>query len=70
VYNIDETGKDWKMKPDRSLTIIAEHSRKKEKARITACLICNATGTDRLLIWFIGKARRLACFRNDHLDGL
>ena len=70
VYNMDETGKYWKMKPDRSLTTMAEHGRKKDKARITACLTCNATGTDRLPIWFIGKARRPACFRNEHLDSL
>ena len=67
---MDETGKYWKMKPDRSLTTIAEHGKKKEKARITACLTCNATGTDRLPIWFIGKAKRPACFRNEHLDSL
>lgn len=70
VYNMDETGKYWKMKPDRSLSTTDEHGKKKDKARITACLTCNATGTDRLPIWFIGKAKRPACFRNEHLDGL
>jgi hypothetical protein len=71
VYNMDETGKYWKMKPDRSLTTMAEHGRKKDKARITACLTCNATGTDKLPIWFIGKAKRPNCFKNEHhLDGL
>ena len=67
---MDETGKYWKMKPDRSLTTIAEHGKKKEKARITACLTCNATGTDRLPIWFIGKAKRPACFRNENINSL
>ena len=70
MYNIDETRKYWKIKPDRSLTTQVEHSRKKDKARITACLTCNATGTDRLLIWFIGKAKRPNCFKNKYLDGL
>ena len=70
VYNMDETGKYWKMKPDRSLTTQVEHGRKKDKARITACLTCNATGTDRLPIWFIGKAKRPNCFKNEYLDGL
>ena len=67
---MDETGKYWKMKPDRSLTTQVEYGRKKDKARITACLTCNATGTDRLPIWFIGKANRLNCFKNKYLDGL
>jgi hypothetical protein len=30
VYNMDETGKYWKLKPDRSLTILKEHGRKKK----------------------------------------
>ena len=58
------------MKPDRSLTIMAEHGKKKEKARITACLTCNATSTDRLPIWFIGKAKRPAYFRNKNINSL
>jgi DDE superfamily endonuclease len=70
VYNMDETGKYWKLKPDRSLTTLSEHGRKKDKARITACLACNATGTDKLPIWFIGKAKRPHCFRYEHLNGL
>src|SRR6202042_3402092 len=41
-----------------------------DKARITTCLTCNATGTDRLPIWFIGKANRPNCFKNEYLDGL
>ena len=70
VYNMDETGKYWKMKPDRSLTTHSDHGRKKDKARITACLTCNATGTDRLPIWFIGKAKTPNCFKAENLDGL
>jgi hypothetical protein len=70
VYNIDETRKYWKMKADRSLTTLSEHGRKQDKARITAYLTCNATGTDRLPIWFISKAKRLNGFRNEYLDSL
>jgi hypothetical protein len=58
------------MKPERSLTTKTEYSRKKEKARITTCLTYNTTSIDRLLIWFIRKAKRLACFRNKYLDSL
>jgi hypothetical protein len=58
------------MKPDRSLTTLEEHGKKKDKARITANLCCNATGTDRLPIWFIGKAKRPNCFCSEHLNGL
>ena len=50
VYNIDETGKYWKLKLDYSLTILSEYSRKRDKARITTCLVYNTTSTDKLLI--------------------
>ena len=63
VYNMDETGYYWKMKPDRSLSTFEVSGKKKDKARITAALTCNATGTDRLPIWFIGNANRPNCFR-------
>lgn len=56
IYNFDETGYYWKMKPDRSLTTFEESGRKKDKARITVGLTCNVTGTDRLPLWFIGTA--------------
>ena len=49
---------------------LKEYSSKKEKARITTCLIYNTTSTDRLLIWFIGKAKRLYCFQREQLKSL
>ena len=58
------------MKSDMNLATKAEHGKKKDKAGISACLTCNATGTDRLPIWFIGKAKGLACSRNKNLQGL
>jgi DDE superfamily endonuclease len=70
VYNMDETGSYWKMKPDRSLSTFEESGRKKDKARITVNLTCNTTGIDRLPLWFIGKAKRPNCFRAEHLQDL
>jgi hypothetical protein len=58
------------MKPDRSLLTFEESERKKDKARITVGLTCNATGTDRLPLWFIGSANRPNCFRAERLIGL
>jgi hypothetical protein len=56
VYNMDETGFNWKAVPDTSLGTSQHSGGKKEKARITAVLCSNATGTDRVPIWFIRKA--------------
>jgi hypothetical protein len=58
------------MKPDRSLSTFEESGRKKDKARITVNLTCNSTGTDRLPLWFIGKAKRPNCFRAERLQDL
>ena len=62
VYNMDETGYYWKAKPDRSLSTFKASRKKKAKARITAALTCNVTGTYRLLIWFIDTVCRPNCF--------
>ena len=72
VYNMDETGYFWKMLPNRSLTTEATTSsrRKQEKARITAVLTYNATGTRKLDLWFIGTAKRPLCFRAAKLHNL
>ena len=50
VYNMDETGFNWKAVPDTSLGTLQYSGGKKEKARITAALCCNAVGTDRVPI--------------------
>jgi hypothetical protein len=46
IYNMDETGYYWKMKPNHSLSTFEENGKKKDKARITVNLCYNATGTD------------------------
>jgi DDE superfamily endonuclease/Fission yeast centromere protein N-terminal domain/Tc5 transposase DNA-binding domain len=70
TYNMDETGFFWKMKPDRSLSTFEAHGTKKQKARITANFCCNASGSDKLPIWYIGTAKRPNCFRAENLDTL
>ena len=70
IYNMDETGYYWKMKPDRSLSTFEESGRKKDKARITVSLIYNSIGTDRLPLWFISKAKRPNCFKAERLQNL
>jgi hypothetical protein len=70
IYNFDESGYYWKMKPDRSLTTFEVSGKKKDKARITVGLTCNSTGTDRLPLWFIGNVSRPNCFRSERLYDL
>jgi hypothetical protein len=73
VYNMDETGFNWRTVPEISLGTTQHKGGKKDKARITAVMCCNAMGTDRVPIWYIGKAARPTCFRTariERLDGL
>lgn len=58
TFNMDETGYFWKMLPDRSPSTEYEGGQKAEKAektRVTAALACNASGSRKLPIWFIGN---------------
>ena len=57
IYNMDETGLFWKMTPSRGLSTERMPGLKKNKARITLTLCSNATGSDKLPIWFVGKAK-------------
>lgn len=70
TFNMDETGYFWKMMPDRSISTERVSVQKAEKARLTAALTCNATGSRKLPIWFIGKANRPLSFRAASINGL
>jgi hypothetical protein len=56
------------MIPDRSLATQQDEGKKKEKARITAHLCCNASGTEKLPIWLIGTAKRPMAFRDARVN--
>ena len=60
-YNCDETGIYLKMVPDRGLSTQQTSGTKKEKARIIVHFCCNADGSDKLPVWFIGKAADPRC---------
>jgi hypothetical protein len=62
IYNGDESALFWKSIPDRALATTQMAGGKGAKARITAHFCCNATGTDKLPIWFIGMAAKPRCF--------
>ena len=67
VYNMDETAMYWKNSPDRSIATMQMSGGKVDKARITANFCCNATGTNKVPIWFIGTAANPRCFRKAHV---
>ena len=57
VYNMDKSALFWRMMLSRGLLSQPRAGLKKDKSRISLAFCVNATGTDRLPIWFIGKAK-------------
>jgi hypothetical protein len=64
VYNMDETGLYWKMMPSRGLATQTLPGLKKDKARISLVFCVNASGTDRLPVWMIGRYKQPRALRN------
>jgi hypothetical protein len=62
TYNCDESGLLLKTVPDKRQAGEAIAGTKHEKARITAHSCCNADGSHKLPIWFIGKHQKPRCF--------
>jgi len=62
VYNCDETGLFCKRLPEKDLSTQSIPGQKQSKARITLHFCCNATGSDKPPIWFIGKSVRPRAF--------
>ena len=66
VYNMDETGLflwflPWYTVPLPPEDVSTVQGKKTAKDRVTLVVCCNATGTERLPIAMIGKAKELAC---------
>ena len=64
LYNCDETGLCYRMLPSKTLASRSEKEAsgmKKQKDRVTLMACCNATGTHKLPLMFIGKAKNPRC---------
>jgi hypothetical protein len=70
IFNFDKTGYFFRMQPDRRLCTELLEGSKKNKLRITVGFICNGTGSEKLPLWIIGKAKDPRCFKNLNRDNL
>ena len=70
IYNMDETGLFWRMPPSQSLSSVSRPGVKQDKSRISIICCVNASGTDRLPIWVIGKARTPRALRNVNIPAI
>jgi hypothetical protein len=64
VFNCDETGLFWKMKPSRTISNGPVSGTKQSKERVTVLLTCNSTGSEKLCPLFIHKYENPRALRN------
>jgi len=64
IFNCDETGLFWKMKPSRTISNGPVSGTKQSKDRITVLLTCNASGTEKLCPLFIHKYENPRVLKN------
>ncbi|XP_043471596.1 jerky protein homolog-like [Leptopilina heterotoma] len=67
IYNADESGLNWRSLPRKSLASRQETSAcgfKVSKDRVTIMTCANASGTHKLPLLVIGKAKNPRCFKN------
>ncbi|KAH7925285.1 DDE-domain-containing protein [Leucogyrophana mollusca] len=62
-FNFDETSLFAFAPPDRGLATRQMSGKKKDKFRITLAFACNADGTEKLPVFYIGKSKNPRCFR-------
>ena len=64
IFNCDETGLFWKMKPCRTISNEQTSGKKQSKDRVTILLTCNATGSEKLTPLFIHKYENPRVIKN------
>ena len=62
-FNCDESYVNPFNPPDRGMATHKISGKKKNKFRVTILFACNATGTKRLPLFFIGKSAKPRCFQ-------
>jgi hypothetical protein len=67
IYNADESGLYWKLLPDKTYVSSLEKTgpgRKAEKQRVTFLACTNASGSHKVKLLVIGKAKNPRTFKN------
>jgi hypothetical protein len=64
IFNCDETGLFWKMKPSRTISNGQVSGTKQSKDHVTILLTCNATGNEKLAPLFIHKYENPQVLKN------
>jgi hypothetical protein len=64
IFNCDETGLFWKMRPNRTISNGPVAGTKQSKDRVTVLFTCNATGTEKMRPLFIHKYENPRALKN------
>jgi len=70
IFNMDETGLFWRWAISRGLATTSIPGVKKDKSRVSIILCSNATGTERLPPWVIGKAKQPRALRGVNISAI
>src|SRR5437762_8115798 len=70
LFNMDETGLYWRRVISKGLTTAKLPGAKKDKSRISLVLCSNATGSEKLPLWLIGKSKKPRALRSVNLQAL
>ena len=63
IYNMVETGLQYRMLPDHSLSSRQLVGRNQGKERLSAVICAKGDGSDKLPLWIIGKFGKPRCFK-------
>jgi hypothetical protein len=70
IFNCDETGLFWKMKPNKTISNRPVAGTKQSKDRVTVLFTCNSTGTEKLRPLFIHKYENPRVLKNINKNSL
>jgi len=70
IFNCDETGLFWKMKPSRTISNGPVAGTKQSKDRVTVLFTCNSIGTEKLRHLFIHKYENPRALKNINKNSL
>jgi hypothetical protein len=70
VFNADETGLFFRLQANRFLATKQLEGKKLDKQRLTVLACVNASGSEKLPLWVIGKYARPRCFKNINVNSL
>ena len=65
IFNADETGLFYKLKPNKTLQLKGEkcHGGNKSKKRLTVLAASNMDGSEQIKLLVIGKSQNPRCFK-------